>query len=360
MSEIAHRRPVVWVAQAVWVEPIFRGIARYAFEQGWIVDSRMRWPGAIPPRMEPKPDGVIVFTGERTDLIPVVKSLGVPVVDIETYADHYGAPKVVGDDREVGALAARHLAMSRPAELVAIVEPEAERFVRERLAGFREEALLANIPCRVMTLAEFDPEALARDGPVGVFSGGDIAALEMLRRCLETGVPVPDRIAILGADDTELVCDLAPVPISSVNLNFEEKGRRAAELLHALMRGEPPAPAPVVVPPAGVSVRSSTTRISTGHAELDRVLRHFLENARRPVGVQELCDECGVSLRTVQHLARRLLGRSPMDVLAEYRLEVAERLEASGRYSLDGVAAYAGFGSRTALRRARRAAGRVV
>lgn len=350
----ASRRPVVWVAQGYWVDPIFHGIAKYAAEQDWIVDATMRWMrGPVTPPTF-KPDGVIVFTGPTPGLEEVVKGLGVPIVDIEDHCDRYGAPKVLGDDRATGRLAARHLAAGAPAKLAMLAPAQDGPVVRRRIEGFREEAAAAGIPAITVKFSELDVERLADEGPVGVFAGGDAAALALLRRCLDAGVRVPEDIAILGADDTDYICDLAPVPISSIDMNFEAKGRAAAELLGKLMRGEPAGKNPVIVGAAGVTVRTSTRTMRTGHGSLDGLIRHFRENSHRHVGVDELCTEYGMPPRTAQHLLRAKLDTTPMALLTTFRLENAGRLGRAGNLKQDAVAKAAGFGGRSALARAKR------
>lgn len=346
------RRPLVWVAQGYWVDPIFRGIAAFAAEHDWVIDAGMRWRrGPITPP-SPRPDGVIVFTGDTPGLESVVRSLDAPVVDIENYADRYGAPKVVGDDNAVGRLAARHLADGGPSRLLFLNPSETSPVARERMAGFRAEAAAAGIPVEGVTLDRLDPRALVEKGPVAIFAGGDEAALAVMRLCLDAGVAVPEDVAILGADDTEYICDLAPVALSSVAMDFEEKGRRAAELLDRLMRGETAPERPVIVPPSGITARTSTQVVRTGHPALDRLLRHFRENSHRPVGLGTLCAECGLPLRTAQHLMRARLNSTPAEVLTRLRLRNAERLAKNRRLTRDAVARAAGFGGRAALARA--------
>jgi LacI family transcriptional regulator len=354
-SALPSRRPVIWIAQGYWVEPIFHGIAKVAAERGWIIDASMRWMrGPVQPPTF-KPDGVIIFTGVTPGLEDIVKKLGVPTVDIEDYCDRYGAPKVIGDDRATGRMAARHLAACAPSRLVSIVPSKENPVTQARMAGFRAEAAEAGLPAFAVTMADFDPRVLTREGPVGVFAGGDPAALVLLRRCLDAGVRVPEDIAILGADDTEYICDLAPVPLSSINMNFEAKGRAAAELLGTLMLGEKPPAHPIVIPPASVTVRTSTTVLRTGHEALDRLVRHFRENAHRHVGVDTLCEECGLPLRTAQHLLKGRLDTSPIALLTRFRLENVRRIERTGHLKRDAVARAAGFGGRSALARAVRA-----
>ena len=351
-----HARPVVWVALGYWIEPLFLGIARYAAEQGWILDASMAWRrGPIEPPKR-RPDGIIVFTGDTPGLETAVRACGAPVVDLENYRDRYGAPRIVGDDRDVGATAARHLAANTPAKLVFVARPGADdETTRQRAKGFREEAERMGLRTVMTTSDAADPATLAAAGHCGVFCQGDGLALAFLDRCLEAGVAVPDDLAILGADDTGYICTLAPVPLSSLNMDFENKGRLAAELLDRLMRGEREVPKTVVAPIRGVTVRESTRAVRSGDGETDRFIRHLRDNSRRHVRVETLCGEFGIPLRTAQHRLRAKLGLSPSDLLVRFRLENAEALEKLGTMKLEAVAKAAGFGSAAALRRARKA-----
>ena len=347
------RPPLVWVAQSWWVDEIYEGIAKVAAEKGWRLDARMRWHrGSLPPSHA---DGVIVFTGDNTPMIDEVKRLAAPTVDIETYADHYGAPKVIGDDTLIGERAALHLGALSPARLVFITPSVSGPVSEGRRSGFLSGAAKLALPVSVMELRQFDPFALTSEGRIAVFAPGDILAAEVIHRCVEAGLRVPEEIAVLGADDSRTVCEHAPVPLSSVNMGFEAKGRAAAELLDRLMRGETPPTRPGIVPPAGITVRASTAVESTGHAELDLLLRHLRENAHRPECLSLLYEECGISERTAQHLFQSKLGKRPLTVLSEIRLDLAARFAADRRLTREAIAKAAGFPSREAMVRAERA-----
>lgn len=347
-------RPLVWVAQSWWVDEIFEGIAAVAAEKGWRLDARMRWDRGSSPVAPAGIAGAIVFTADCEPLMAEVRKLSVPIVDIETYADRYGAPKVISRDEPIGELAALHLSACEPDKLVLIHPTRMNEITAARRAGFLRGAAKVGLPVIERTPVDFDPRALTRSGRAGVFAVGDSLAVEAIHRCLLVGVDVPGRIFVLGADDNRLMCETAPVSLSSVNMGFQNKGRVAAELLDRLMRGEPAPSGPVVVPVAGVTGRASTACISTGHEELDRLVRHFRENAHRPVGVETLCEECGVAGRTASHLLRTRLEMTPLALLDTCRLTFARRFAASGKLTREAVARASGFPGLAALVRAER------
>lgn len=351
------RKPVVWVAMGYWVDPIFRGIAAYASEHGWILDASMQWrrgPIVTPAK---RPDGVIVFTGDTPGLEEAVRSCGAPIVDIENYRDLYGAPKVIGDDEDIGRKAARHLLPLKPAQLVYAGHTTANPSARLRAKGFVDEAAASGVRAAILSPAEVDFSASRNAGPIAIFANGDELASELMSRALDAGLRVPDDVAILGADDVEHIRALIPVALSSVNMDFEGKGRAAAALLDGLMRGEPVPARPVVSPIRGVMARASTHVLHTGDDRLDRLVRHLRENANRPVKIGTLCEECGMPIRTAQHLLRTKLAVTPAELLTRYRLESAETLKKQGVLKTAAIAKAAGFGSVAAMRRAQRTKG---
>lgn len=353
--------PLVWIAQGVWMEDVHRGVSRYAHRHGWRLDDSLRFSRGPVKRPERRPDGVIAFTLGTPGLEALVKELrdeGVPVVDMEAYVDRYGAPRVLGDDRRVGELAASHLAASYPKRLYAVFRGPETPVTKVRREAFLRRAADSGIPAQALRADTFRVTDLVKNGPAGLYAGGETLALELLRECLESGVRVPEDLAILSGDDFGTVCANAPVPLSAVDLDMEEKGRLAAELLDRLMRGETPPPGPIIAPPSGIIRRASTRTLRSADETTDRLIRHLAENCHRRVDLDTLCREAGLPLRTAQHRLRRTLGTTPGRLLRDFRLRQAERMEAAGPMKKDTLARTVGYGSRSGLDKARRKAAR--
>ena len=73
---------------------------------------------------------------------------------------------------------------------------------------------------------------------MGLMASNDLNAINVTLALTDAGWRVPEEYAVLGVNDTEVVCELAPVPLSSVNCNYEQQGYEAAALLARLMNGE--------------------------------------------------------------------------------------------------------------------------
>ncbi len=69
-----------------------------------------------------------------------------------------------------------------------------------------------------------------RRRPTSVFCANDLLALGLLQQLMQTGVSVPDDIAIVGYDDIEFAA-AAAVPLTSVMQPRLRLGRTAAQLL---------------------------------------------------------------------------------------------------------------------------------
>ena len=103
--------------------------------------------------------------------------------------------------------------------------------------------------------------------PLGVMAVGDGLAITLMRQLLDRGIRIPEDISVVGVDNSELECEAADVPLTSVNTNANQIGYVAAARLDRLMAGERPAPGTVLIPPVAVVARASTdsVRLVTCH-----------------------------------------------------------------------------------------------
>ena len=89
-----------------------------------------------------------------------------------------------------------------------------------------------------------------------VICANDLLAVGLMHELAAAGLRVPDDVAVVGMDDSELAEQSFP-PLTSVNLGSAERGRRAAELLLARIEDNDRTPRRIVVQPS-LSIRRST------------------------------------------------------------------------------------------------------
>ena len=98
--------------------------------------------------------------------------------------------------------------------------------------------------------------------PIGLFACDDDRGREVLEACTIAGLQVPEDVAVVGVDNDEVFCDLSDPPLSSVALNVEAAGYRAAQLLDGMMRGRIRKPRRIVVEAVAVVHRRSTDMVA--------------------------------------------------------------------------------------------------
>lgn len=92
--------------------------------------------------------------------------------------------------------------------------------------------------------------------PTAVLAGNDAIAMETLRAARDLEVPVPDRLSVVGYDDTPAAALVTPA-LTTVRQPLSAIGATAARLLIARIQGEPCATEPCLLAPELI-VRQST------------------------------------------------------------------------------------------------------
>jgi LacI family transcriptional regulator len=335
------------------------GIARYARDAGWILDSHSVHIGHHP---SPNAfDGVICYLYGQPELTTLVRGIGKPMVDLQWQVKSLHVPRVLSDNLGAGALAARHL-LERGFKRFVYAAPDARgNFAsRERLEGFRDTlaasghrvtvlngraAVKARQAASIYKCADW----LARQlqpipKPFAVFCTNDDFAVEVLDACAVAEILVPEEAAIVGCDNDELICPLAAVPLTSVDLALEEVAYRGAKLLDRLMDGKRPPRHPVRVPCRGIVTRRSSDILAIEHLGVAKALRFILDRHTDPlIGVADAAAAAGMSRRGLGLVFHRLVGRHVGEEIARVRLEKAMAILAAGGRSATDVAAACGY-----------------
>lgn len=170
-------------------------------------------------------------------------------------------PSVSGDDELGGYLATRHLLEQGHRRIAHLSGPSTVSTGLKRAAGYRralEEAGIAADPALVAE-GEFDvPSALAAaqrllglaDRPTALFAVNDISALAAMSVARDSGLRVPEDLALVGYNDSE-VSPLLPIPLTSVRVPLLDMGILAVDALIDRMGGAMPPTRllePVLVP----------------------------------------------------------------------------------------------------------------
>jgi len=253
---------------------VLKGIEQAADELGYqtlvadtgeSVDAERRAVEALSPQV----DGLLLCSSrlEDDEILRINERRPVGLVN-RSGGD---LPQVSFDNRAGMREAVRHLLALGHRRIGFAGGNRLSRSARLRLGAFEEACQEAGptVDCRV--LGEFPPTfegggaAAAAALGAGVTAAvvyNDIMAIGLIHRLLGYGVMLPQRLSVVGFDNVPIAAMVTP-SLTTVDLPRVEAGRRAAEVLHAVLGGARPgreedAVAGVVLP-ARLVVRRSTT-----------------------------------------------------------------------------------------------------
>jgi LacI family transcriptional regulator len=172
-------------------------------------------------------------------------------------------------------------------------------------------------------------------------------------------------VAVIAADDDELLCELATPPMSSVILNSRKAGHIAASILDGLMSGggvygvdcstdrsgDPDADvakyttvgAKVAVPPLGVRERASTDILTVDDPHVAAAVRFTRNNAHQNITVEDVLGSVPLSRRVLDSRFKRAIGRTPHREILRFRVNKVRELLAETDMTLAEIAEALGF-----------------
>jgi LacI family transcriptional regulator len=161
-------------------------------------------------------------------------------------------------------MAMGHLADTGRRHVVFVGGPFTLDQVRDREAGARRVARERGVRLDVVESANLSAAegvqagrmlADAEERPDAVFAANDVVALGVLQGLIQSGLRVPEDVAIVGYDDIDFAAS-ATVPITSIGQPRDRIGSEAVELLLAEADGTAE-PRQIVFDP-GLVVRASS------------------------------------------------------------------------------------------------------
>jgi LacI family transcriptional regulator len=333
---------------------LLRGIADYARHHGrWAI----HWePGGLEkawPRIRSlNADGVIL---RDTEAVDEVMAYGLPLVVVgHSRKKIPGVPNLVSDSSNTGRLGAEHL-LHCGLKYFAFCGIAGMPWSEERGAAFQkriaddgyEVDFYAPLPS-VSGGWQDEQKHLAvwlgsLPKPVGLMACNDDRGQQVVETCKAIGLGVPDQVAVLGADNDELVCELSDPPMTSVAINFTRAGYESARMLDRLMRPRKVREACILAPATYVVTRQSTDILAVDDPAVGLALRFIRNHGTVPLGVAEVVKASGLSRRVLELRFRRVLGRSLLPEIRRVRVNQICRLLAETNQPISQVALALGF-----------------
>jgi LacI family transcriptional regulator len=333
----------------------------FRLREGWALESDVPpGEGNLEWIARRKWDGFLgyVSTASARDFLVAQQ---IPVVNFSNSLPAAGdtLPRVINDDLLTGRMVADHFLQGgvRRFAYCGPSDPGAGSLVnlrgtgfsdRLREAGFEAGAFAVNLKWgkhRWLDPDVPDLPGLIRKGstPVGVFCSNDFYAKLLVRYCLDHDIRVPDQVAIVGVDNSDISEHLTALPISSVELQLAKIGYTASEVLAEIIEGKAPPREPIRIPPKCIVVRQSSDLAAVQDPLLARALKLIHEQACKPLQIADIARQAGVSRRLLEMRFRDVLGRSPYAEVLRCRVERAKLLLCDTDETVAEVAYTCGF-----------------
>ncbi|MGZ4398299.1 MAG: substrate-binding domain-containing protein [Gaiellaceae bacterium] len=263
-------------------------------------------------------DGIVLvsYLPEENGLIELVQS-DLPCVAIDTRVFGPRSGFVTSDNVGGAAQAVHHLATLGRRRIAFIGGSGPERTSVDRRLGY-ESALAAHglelLPEYVRhahwdhTRAREEARRLLRlsEPPDALFVASDRMAIGVMAAIEEAGLRVPEDVAVVGFDDSDLARLVAP-PLSSVRQDVSGLGATAIELLGQILSGAERASSTLILPTELVLRRSSSGSEPRKRRLLHR--RRPAEHWAEPDEGRIAPAELHAHLVKPQHLAKEVLER---------------------------------------------------
>jgi LacI family transcriptional regulator len=335
---------------------VLAGIGHYArYIKGWHFRSYAPWEEARIARVlsEWKPDGVITCDRVwKQDVFEAVTGQGAAMVQVDAVGLQPPIPSVYTDNRAVAQIALDYLIGRGIKSLAFVGSPSAQDLAQAQvMRAMVSEQSLEFAVYNGEIRRESDPACTFRDWlsklsrRTGILAANDWFGLHIISECLDAGYRLPDDLAIVGVGNDQPWCELAAVPLSSVEVAAEKIGYRAADLLDRVFRGETLDMTPVLIAPVGIVSRLSSDMIAAEDPDMALVLRYLHDHAGEGCSIKDVLRTIPVDRRRMERWFRDNLGRSPLQELHRIRIAMVKKLLAETDEPMQSVARRCGFGS---------------
>ena len=304
-----------------------------------------------------KPRGIILerLPNRADELIKLCRKT--PTVLLATDDSIPGCVSLDVDDWAVGREAAEAFSYAGLRSLACLGNDTP--YSEQRIEGFQKAMLAQGMPFSVFTESGFDDARYSESfrppskklqswlqklpKPAGVFAVHDPLGRYLCGACSQLGIEVPHEVAVIGANDDPLVCNLTYPTLSSVTIPWDALGERIARSMDELLKSPKRKYLPICIPPTGVSLRHSANHLAVEDPILRRAMSYLTERIQEPVSIGVMCHDLRIARRTMERRFKGYFKITPWEMLCRLRVNHAKQLLAETNHSIAGVSELCGF-----------------
>lgn len=319
------KRPQILLALDWYHPSIHRGVALFAKEHNWHLSSKTAFHHKLP--VDWNGDGIITSVGARTEFRQFAAKTPFPVVTVGR--NNLNKPYVGDNNAKIAEMAAQYFLNQGFRNFAFYYETP-----HSRGEMFAEVLRKNGRDCTMLFPEEkglswndnwqrLKKHLKALPKPLAVFCADDNTAAEILEICYDSGIKMPEEVAVLGVHNDPIICENSVIPLSSIDINHFQIGYRAAEQLHKLMNGEAVEPN-VMIFPTHVEVRQSTDVVAFENIEVVKAMRFIKMHYREPISVDDVVASTSISRRSLYTIFKQQVGGTIHAEIIRQRLRQVE------------------------------------
>lgn len=157
--------------------------------------------------------------------------------------------------------------------------------------------------------------------PIGIFAVNDYAAVQVAEACRQSGLECPGDFTLVGVDNEEMHCECADPTITSIELDFREAGRLAADLLAELIANPKLPPRHLKFGPVRLVRRQSTRALRFNDPRITRAVERIRRDAIAGLTAADVLAELPFSRRVAEKRFRAATGKTILEEIQDVRFE---------------------------------------
>lgn len=244
--------PAIFQGWSGFTNELMHGVSDKAIELGYDILLHTRAQPSVELEaqslMDGRVDGALLLRDYDDPLSTLLAERDFPHVLFFTRSSRPNGCWVDCDNYRGAQLAVEHLLRLGHTRIAHLAGPPSACSALDRLQGYRDtmERHGLCVPAEWQIPAHYGgadltPLAtllLQRERPTALFAWSDEVAIRAMNLCNELGLQVPDDVAVIGFDSTQ-ICEHTNPPLTSVRQPIYEMAATALEMLVKLIRNEP-------------------------------------------------------------------------------------------------------------------------
>ena len=157
--------------------------------------------------------------------------------------------------------------------------------------------------------------------PVAIFAVNDYAAVQVSEACRLAGLSCPGDFTLVGVDNEEMHCECADPTLTSIEQDFHEAGRLAADLLAELIENPKLPPKHLKFGPVRLVRRQSTRSFKFYDPRITKAVERIRRDATTGLTAADVLAEFPYSRRITEKRFRAATGKTILEEIQDVRFE---------------------------------------